>query len=261
MINGEGLIASDRTRYSSSFTARLRGLVERGGRGQVMLRAFRFARARAKSYITPFVSRCLGNRHFSVEGKVYKYAIARYNCTWNNERAVEVPYMRDVIRGVPDSEILEVGNVLKNYTAGNWTVCDKYEKDADVLPLDVIDFSLSKRFKRIIAISTLEHVGYDEPEFNPDALPQAVNNLVRHLDDGGKLFCSLPLGYNPSVDQHLRDGSSGFKSIQYLARTGLMRWEECLPGEAFRSRYGVPYECANALAICSVEVRGSSSPA
>ena len=64
MINGEGLIASDRTRYSSSFAARLRGLVEREGQRKVVLRAFRFARARAKSYITPFVARCLRNRIF-----------------------------------------------------------------------------------------------------------------------------------------------------------------------------------------------------
>ncbi len=260
MINGEGLIASDRTRYSSSFAARWRGLVGRGGQRKVVLRAFRFARARAKSYITPFDARCLRNRTFAFDGKVYNYAIARYNCTWNNERAVEVAHMRDVIRAVPDLEILEVGNVLKNYTVGSWTVCDKYEKDADVLPLDVIDFSFRKRFKRIIAISTLEHVGFDEPELNPDALPQAVNNLVRHLDEGGKLVCTLPIGYNPFVDQHLRDGSSGFDSIQYLSRTGLMRWEECLPGDAFKKRYGTPYECANALAICSVEVGGSSSP-
>jgi hypothetical protein len=260
MINGEGLIASDRTRYSSSFAARLRGLVGRGGQRKVVLRAFRCARARAKSYITPFDARCLRNRTFAFDGKVYNYAIARYNCTWNNERAVEVAHMRDVIRAVPDLEILEVGIVLKINTFGNWTVCEKHEEHADVLPLDVIEFSLRKRFKRIIAIATLEHVGFDEPELNPDALPQAVTHLVRHLDEGGKLFCTLPLGYNPSVDMHLRNGSSGFDSIQYLARTGLMRWKECLPGDAFKKRYGTPYECANALAICSVEVGGSSSP-
>lgn len=206
-------------------------------------------RAHLYSFITPVVAQLVGRSAYRLGGSEYRYFIASFNSTWANERAVELSYAQELTRPVSGDEVLEVGNVLKNYIKGDWIVCDKYENTPGVINDDVLSFELERKFSRILSISTLEHVGFDEPVQNANALPLAVRNLRNHLREGGELYVTLPLGYNPAVDQHLLRGSSGFDQIDYLIREGFTKWRQCGQEEAHQRQYGQPYPCANALAI------------
>ena len=57
-------------------------------------------------------------RYFEYNGKKLPYFYHKYNKTWKNERAVEIPIMlkRYLREFYGDKRILEVGNVLQHYT-------------------------------------------------------------------------------------------------------------------------------------------------
>ena len=67
-----------------------------------------------------------GRRTFTFQGKAYKYLFRRYNTTYANERAVEIPIAMEVVRGHPEERVLEVGNVLAHYYPHHHDVLDKY---------------------------------------------------------------------------------------------------------------------------------------
>ena len=58
-------------------------------------------------------------RSFNMSGKRYKYFYSNYNYTWENERSVEIAIILDVLKKNNGKKILEVGNVLNNYTKLN----------------------------------------------------------------------------------------------------------------------------------------------
>ncbi len=58
-------------------------------------------------------------RKFILDKKEYNLFYHKYNATWSNERAVEIPVIiKEVLS--EKGEILEIGNVLKHYFKGNW---------------------------------------------------------------------------------------------------------------------------------------------
>lgn len=209
-----------------------------------------YMRAKLYSAITPFVRAANKGASFAANGASYNYCVSHRNATWSNERAVEIPYAQRLVNATRPEDVLEIGNVLSNYGPAPWLICDKYEVSERVYNADVRSLSLTKRFSLIISISTLEHVGFDEPEQDPMAVEAAIENLKRHLTDAGELHCTLPIGYNPSVDRLLRTGDSVFSDVVYLRRIGLLAWEECTKDIALSSEYGYPYNCANGLALC-----------
>lgn len=247
MVSTELLYGS--RRYSDTAAQKAWQYLRQGKVGRLCSGVSLVLRARVYSAITPIMAQLVGRSAYSLRGSEYRYFIASFNSTWANERAVELSYAQELLRSVSGNEVLEVGNVLKNYLQGDWIVCDKYENAPGVINDDVLSFELERRFLRIISISTLEHVGFDEPDQNVNALPLAVKNLRNHLREGGELYVTLPLGYNPAVDQHLLGGSSGFDQVDYLVREGVTKWRQCAQEEAHQRQYGQPYPCANALAI------------
>ena len=247
-------LQSGSRRYADTAAQKATRYLWRGQLGQVCSEASRAMRAHVYSFITPVIAQVVGGSAYSLGGSEYRYFIASFNSTWANERAVELSYAQELLRPVSGDDVLEVGNVLKNYINGDWIVCDKYENASGVINDDVLSFELERKFLRIISISTLEHVGFDEPVQNANALPLAVRNLRNHLREGGELYVTLPLGYNPAVDQHLLRGSSGFDQIDYLIREGFTKWRQCGQEEAHQRQYGQPYPCANALAIGKASV-------
>jgi hypothetical protein len=56
----------------------------------------------------------------------------------------------------------------------------------------------------IVSISTLEHVGWDEEDKNPVKVLQAIEILKSLLAPLGKIVVTLPLGYNPIIDDYLK---------------------------------------------------------
>jgi hypothetical protein len=185
-----------------------------------------------------FYSTLNGRRTFEFQGKTYKYLFRRYNTTYANERAVEIPIAMAVVRQHPDERILEVGNVLAHYYPHHHDVLDKYEQAPGVTNGDVVDFQPGKLYDLIVSISTLEHVGWDEEPRDPPKFLRGVEHLTTLLAPGGKMLVTLPIDYNAALDGFLKEGRVPFTSIAYLKRTSDdNQWREASWGEVQDGKY------------------------
>lgn len=155
---------------------------------------------------------------FNFRGKPYRYFWHRYNSTWRNERAVEIPIARSFLGGIPAESVLEIGNVLSHYGCASHEVVDKYERAENVRNDDVCEFRSEKKYDLILSISTLEHVGWDEEPKDETKVLRAFENLRGLLAPGGRLVVTIPLGYNPPLDRMIGEGRIGFGECVYLQR-------------------------------------------
>jgi len=130
------------------------------------------------------------SRTFTFQRETYRYFYHKYNTTWRNKRAVEVPIVWKIVNKYIGRNILEVGNVLSHYFPVNHDILDKYEKAKGVINQDVVDFSPAKKYDLIVSISTLEHVGWDETPREPMKILRAIENLKRLLAPKGKKLLS-----------------------------------------------------------------------
>lgn len=171
----------------------------------------------------PYPSPKSGERHFLFEGQQYPYFYHVYNTTWTNERSIEIPIVLQELRrpGLAAAGFVEIGNVLKHYFTNEHLVIDKYESGPGVVNQDVLDYAPKARYKLVVSISTLEHVGFDAPEHRrADAFRVATRNIVaNYLEPKGRMLTTVPLGYNPSVDEFLRRGDF-FDSVSVMERGG-----------------------------------------
>src|SRR5215216_4478266 len=90
---------------------------------------------------------------FQFNGVDYLYFFRKYNTTFLNERAVEIPIIVDFIKKYKSKRILEIGNVLKHYFNFGFDIVDKYEKYQGVVNVDIIDFNPSEKYDLIVSIS------------------------------------------------------------------------------------------------------------
>jgi SAM-dependent methyltransferase len=187
---------------------------------------------------------------FSFEGARYPYLFHPHKWTWLTERAVEVPLVQAVVDRHVGARVLEVGNVLSHYRRQSHLVVDKYERAQGVLNRDVLDLDDLGRFDLIVAISTIEHVGWDEEPREPAKAQEALRRLEAMLAPGGRLIVTLPVGYNASLDAALRDGSVSAPRLRALRRVlGGTRWREVEPEEAWSAPYDFVLYCARAVLI------------
>ncbi len=191
-------------------------------------------------------------------GMSYRYFCHRYNATWRNERAIEIPLilwvLQDQISRRGDSiRVLEFGNVLSHYTTLpahiEHVVVDKYEVAPKVINTDILDFTDVKGFDIIVGISTLEHVGFDDPE-EKDALKplRAMRHLKTLLKPGGVGFLTIPVAYNPSFPLFLAARWFGFAQRVFFKRISEQNEWVQVPFTAVKDcHYGNPYCNANGL--------------
>ena len=178
------------------------------------------------------------------DGREHRLLRHRYHWTWLNERAVEVPLAEAVLDAAPagpgpSPRVLEVGNVLAHYRPVTHDVVDKYERAPGVRNVDVVDLDPGERYDLVLAISTLEHVGFDEEPRDPGKAARAVQRLHDVLAPGGHLWVTVPVGYNPDLDEALRTGALPFTRLTALRCTGPgARWEQ-VPVEDV---WGTPYD-------------------
>lgn len=167
-------------------------------------------------------------KSFIFQGKSYCYFHHPYNCTYKNERMVEVPIIYEMVKKAEacGQEVLEVGNVLSHYFHLNHDIIDKYEKAEGVINEDVVDFQPSKRYDMIISISTLEHVGWDEYPKDPTKVLRVIQNLKTCLSNNGKMVVTLPLGYNPHIDSYIKNNVIHFDQIFLLKKIIRCEWTE-----------------------------------
>ncbi len=196
------------------------------------------------------------SRTFRFQGRHYGYFCHRYNNTWRNERAVEVPIIWQMVEGNREGRVLEVGNVLSHYFPVSHDVLDKYEANEGVINQDVADFQTSKKYDLIVSISTLEHVGWDEFPQSPRKILRAIDNLKSILTPGGKIAVTIPLGYNPVLDGLLINGKVPFTRRFFMKRVSRdNQWEEADWTEVVDSKYSF-HISSNALLIGIIEGQG-----
>jgi hypothetical protein len=192
-------------------------------------------------------------RTFRFDGTDYRYLYHRHGFTWLNERAVEVPIAARALADARGGRVLEVGNVLAYYGYDGHAVVDKYERRASVLNVDALDYSPPEPFDLIVSVSTLEHIGWDETVRDPPRAARSVQALAGHLKVGGTLLVTLPVGYNPVLDEAIRAGRVRFSTLRALRRAGRTAWEETEPANVWNVRYDQLLCAANAVLVGTVD--------
>lgn len=149
---------------------------------------------------------------FQFNGTDYFYFSRKYNTTFLNERAVEIPIIIHFIKKYKDKRILEIGNVLSHYFDFDFDIVDKYEKHQGVINVDIIDFNCSEKYDLIVSISTFEHIGYDENirygtsednNIQPNSVLRAIEKTKTLLKPGGVFVFTIPLGFNSFLDSRI----------------------------------------------------------
>lgn len=141
---------------------------------------------------------------FEYHGKPLDVVCHMYNCTWLNERGAELAVFASWTAAT--GSMLEVGNVLSHYGLGSpRRIVDRYEQGDGVENIDVFD--IDGRFDEIVAISTLEHVRWDEEPREPGGSGAALLHLQGLLNPGGRMLVTVPTGHNPPLDDWLLWGT------------------------------------------------------
>jgi len=203
------------------------------------------------TYLVFKINYTVFNRYFEVDGKRYHYFINHYNAV-TTERVVEVPFVIDFLKKnkYEDKKVLEVGNVLSHYFKFKHKIVDKYEKETYVDNVDIVDFNPSEKYDIIISISTVEHIGYDEPIKEVGKSKRAIQKIIDLLNNNGIALITVPLGYNPEIDSIVRNKEIEFSKRYFLKRISRLNlWEETKLEEAMNYKYGSKYQYANAVAF------------
>lgn len=190
---------------------------------------------------------------FYFNGNKLKYFRHAHNLAYQNERKVEIPiaawFLCSQNRG---AKVLEVGNVLGNYGfRERRDVLDKYDSSPGVINQDVVDFSPKEKYDTIVSISTLEHVGWDEADRDQEKIPRAIKNLKENcMLPRGTMLVTLPLGYNAYFDEYIKSGGDIFTEKYFLKRVSAdNQWKQVEHSEVVRSKFGEPFNNANAMFI------------
>ena len=222
--------------------------VRRFGAGELFLKPLRCAFA-------PLIIPRLAPSEFEFEGKSLPLFYHRYNMTWANERAVEVPIAQEFLEQYAGRRVLEVGNVTPYYLDTEHTVLDKYERGPGIINADITDYAPGDRFDLILSVSTFEHIGFDD-ETDGDScvkISQAITTCRGLLAAGGQLVLTLPLGYNPALDRMIADGQLGCHCAIFLKRSDRSAWQAVDAETAMACEYGRPFPYANAVMIAQFE--------
>ncbi len=188
---------------------------------------------------------------FEYRGSRYPYLAHRYNWTWLNERAVEVPIAQSAVAQARGGRVLEVGNVLGHYGTTGHVVVDRYERGPGLVNADILSFEDERGFDLIVSVSTLEHVGWDEEPREPAAAASAFEHLTGLLAPGGTLLATVPVGYNTALDAAIRGGELELSQLHALRRQPSRNiWNEVEPGRVWDARYDSLLCTAHGVVVC-----------
>jgi hypothetical protein len=197
----------------------------------------------------------LRDRRFVFNGAPLPYVVQRYNHTFLNERAVEIAVALSFLADTDPADVLEVGHVLPHYGHRGHTVVDKYEKTRlhPVVNEDIMDYQPGRLFERIVCISTIEHVGWDERPRTPEKAERAIERIRTLLRPSGRALLTYPIGWNTHLDALLKAGRLPVQRADFLKRINAANeWVQVAADEAFASRYGRPHRNANAVAFLTL---------
>lgn len=184
------------------------------------------------------------------DGVELPYVMTRYNHTWLNERSFEIAVAKHLLSSWPLGRMLEVGNVLGHYGIVGHDVLDRYERVKGVMNGDIVHWTTDEPYDLAVAISTLEHVRFDEEEKDPHGPLRGLEGMRRAVRPGGRLLVTVPLGYNPGLDADVRGGSFAFSQRHFFRRVSAANdWREVDLEEALAYPYGSVYRNANAVLV------------
>ena len=158
------------------------------------------------------------------------------------DRCVELPAARSFLRASGPGRLLEIGNVLGYwYDLPDRTIVDRYERGPGIVNEDIVDYRPSALFDQIVSVSTLEHVGFDEPVRDPGRFGEALRALDRLGTPSARVFLTVPIGYNPSVDAAIRAGEfQGYRTTALVGdASGRRGWHEVPVAHALEAREGL----------------------
>ncbi len=242
------------------FLLRTQNITKEKGFSAVLAAGVQRIRRNANINFWYFYNRTFRSREtFLFEGKQYRYFFHKYNLTWRNERAIEIPIVKGILQQT-QGDILEVGNVLSHYFNIKHDVVDKYERGKGVMTKDVIELRTSKRYDLIISISTLEHVGWDESPYHTgfeedsEKILKALHVLRSLLKPQGKIVVTVPLGYNPHLNSLLKSGKIKFDRQLFMKRVPRGgRWIEATWDQVQDMGFNMQVPTAKALLIGIIE--------
>lgn len=196
---------------------------------------------------------------FCFNGVLISYLAHRYNATWRNERAFEVPLVKHILETykkiMPNARVLEIGNVLSHYYPSNHTVVDKYEVSQGVVNRDLLDYVPDKKYDLLVSISTLEHIGWDESDFSPLKTLYAVKKMKNIVNPGGIIVLTFPYGHNPFLDFFVRKNLLRFSRVNFYKRTSAINtWKQVSKKNFLKTQYGFPYPNANGVCLAFIFV-------
>lgn len=198
----------------------------------------------------PWKRRSFATKSFPFDGQQLQYAAHSYNATWRNERAIEVPVLIDFLQRHKGKKILELGNVARYYGDFSHEVVDKYEQHPAVYNFDILDFKVDQPYHAFVSISTLEHIGWDEPVRDHSKISRVFEKLPDLVSNLDNVLFSFPTGYNSVLDQHLAKDELPFQKLLYFKRCNRANhWQPTCREEALGLRYDSRFPAANGLAF------------
>lgn len=202
---------------------------------------------------------------FSFENERLPYFYHTYNSTWVNERAIEIPIAMKYLAGARNGQVLEIGNVLSHYHPVQHTILDKYETGPRVLSCDILESRPDGLYDLILSISTFEHIGFDDDSATSSGakIAAAIEHTRTLLAPDGMLVLTVPIGYNPDLDQMVRNGQLDAQRELYFRRTGMREWTAASKESALQCYFSRPFPYANAIGIiefASKDVRRRQLP-
>ena len=234
---------ADEAHLYSGFGGRVQWFVRRFGWRELFLKPLR-------AIVSPVVVPFLAPRQFSFNGGLLPCHYAHYNLTWCNERCVEVALGEWYLDQV-DGPVLEIGHVLGHYGRQGHAVVDKYESADGVRNVDITEWQPDERFALILSLSTFEHIGFDDTAEagSGKKILNAIAAARALLQPGGRLVLTLPLGYNPELDELIQNDGLGEDRATFLLRHGPREWSEVARHQAVGTPFGRPFPYANALMV------------
>jgi len=197
----------------------------------------------------------------NVDGITIKQTYDKYNNTFLNERSIEVPLSKYLIKKYSSQfkspKVLEIGNTLVHYENDNKIdrkVVDRYEKYQNVINEDIEEFESNHKFDLIFSISTLEHVGSDYGELKEEEkFLRVIDKIKNLLNEGGVFIITLPIFYREHVDKY-NSNNNDFTITYFLTRDNYRNdWKLSNKDFVFSNKnnlvYNSKYPCANSVYI------------
>ena len=195
--------------------------------------------------------------------RVIKYPDKRFhNLPLDTERTIEMPLIWDEVIKYSPSEVLEIGNVLGQHIKRSHDVIDLQEQGTGIITGDIRTYQSEKKYKLIVSITTLEHVGDGRDGHDVDELGiiNAINNMLGLLTDSGRIIFTVPVGQNPYMDNLFKEQKIVCDSIYAYKRIdALNNWLRLPYDDIKNSELYVPYwGTANASLLCEIYKKGNS---